>query len=180
MHHPCFQNKFLIILVLLLCGIVLFFSCFNCTYLGYGSRTPITGLFRAALIISNAIFLTFNAGMVPCNFDACLQKSLTTWTVNSQRRVTSEDCFSKIPLGMEETCASMPEWVKSYFNSTETSDENSLKEAVDSFVLTFQSLLNIAGVFVALLLTIRSAFSSAEITKSTKREYLGWLITLTS
>ena len=65
MHHPCFQNKFLIILVLLLCGIVLFFSCFNCTYLGYGSRTPITGVFRAALIISNAIFLTFNAGVVP-------------------------------------------------------------------------------------------------------------------
>ena len=78
---------------------------------------------------------------------------------------------------MEETCASVPDWITSYFNLTATSNtNNSIKEAVDSFVITFQSVLNIAGVFVALLLTIRSAFASAEITKSTKREYLGWLI----
>lgn len=68
MHHPCFQNKFLIIVVLILCGIVLFFSCFNCANLGYETKTPITGIFKAALIISNAIFLTFNAGLVQTNF----------------------------------------------------------------------------------------------------------------
>ena len=89
--------------------------------------------------------------------------------------MTSEDCFSKIAPGKEETCASMPEWITSYFNSTgnSTSGENSIREAVDSFVITFQSLLNIGGVFVALLLTIRSAFASAEITKTAKQEYLG-------
>ena len=64
MSHPCFQNRFFIILILSLCAIILFFSCFSCSTLGYKTRTPVTGVLRSGVVIVNAIYLGMQIKMI--------------------------------------------------------------------------------------------------------------------
>ena len=173
MSHPCFQNRFFIVLILTLCVVVLFFSCFSCTVLGYQTRTPITGILRAGVVISNAIYLTFNA-------------------VNSQRHALQGECYilnvTDILTGDNlssygsdmaidpERCLSFPPLIKDYIieqrteNSTEM-DSESITAEIKNFLFEFQSILAILANIVALLCAIRAAFASVDLTRQTKQQF---------
>ena len=70
-----------------------------------------------------------------------------------------------------EKCISFPDFIQQHIVNDTNSTEETIAAEIKTFILESQAVLSILANILALLITIRSAFESADLTKHEKPKY---------